>query len=169
MLERNWGIGMTIGDSLGPEGKRPELNGIGGWLAFLCVSLLILTPLRFLMEIVPALLSVDQASANAEMVGGIVAGAVFTGFAVYTGIGLLLIWRNALRTAKWYFFIVTGFGALGAASFVLEPQPMTPSEIMSLASGFAVSIAWLAYLYRSERVRNTYGKNTIRDAAEVFR
>lgn len=48
---------MTIGDSLGPEGKRPELYGIGGWLAFLCVSLVLLTPMAALMRVVGILLN----------------------------------------------------------------------------------------------------------------
>jgi hypothetical protein len=32
-----------------------------------------------------------------------------------------------------------------------------------------VITAWIAYLYRSERVRNTYSRSTAREAAEVFR
>jgi hypothetical protein len=159
-------LSMTMGDTR--DGK-PELYGVGGWLAFLCVSLLILTPLGLLLELVQTVLVFNRSAPTPETVFGIAFGIILAAFAVFAGLGLLRIWRNAVRTAKWYFFINAGFGALAFAGFMVEPEGTGPSEFIAVVRWFIGSIAWLAYLYRSERVRNTYGQNTARDAAEVFR
>jgi len=37
---------MTIGDTFGPGGRRPKLRGVGGWLLFLCITLMVFLPLR---------------------------------------------------------------------------------------------------------------------------
>src|SRR5262245_30362282 len=160
------GIFMTMGES---RQRDPELHGVGGWLGFLCVSLLIFTPLSLLMQIVQTLLSIEQGGPPPEAVAELVLGVLITGFAVYAGIALVRLWRNAVRIAKWYFFVILGFVLLGGVGFLVEPQAAGPLESLSVARGLAGSVAWLAYLYRSERVRNTYGRNNVRDAAEVFR
>jgi hypothetical protein len=149
--------------------SKPELYGVGGWLAFLCVLLLILTPAGVLFELVQMMLVAGPDAFTPEVIFGIVFAVTLTAFGVYTGLALLWIWRGAVRTAKWFFFINTGFGALAFAGYILEPEGTGPSEFIQVVRLFFGSIAWIAYLYRSERVRNTYGKNTLRDAAEVFR
>lgn len=97
--------------------RNPELHGVGGWLAFLCVSLLILTPLGLVFEIAQMVIVSGQAGMTPEIVAGIVVGVLITAFAVYTGLGLVRIWRNAVRTANFFFFINIGFGALAFAGF----------------------------------------------------
>ena len=51
---------MTLGDALGPGGKQPELYGIGGWLAFLCVTLLFLTPAAAAIEVTRLFLAFES-------------------------------------------------------------------------------------------------------------
>ena len=160
---------MTIGDSLGPEGKRPELDGVGGWLAFLCVSLLFLTPISVLWGIVVPLTSLNDGAPLDEIGIDIVAGVAIAAFAIFAGIGLVRLWANAVRIAKWYFFITAGLGLLAVTAVVSEPEVFAPAEVVIFVCWLGASLAGLTYLYRSERVRNTYGKNTVRDAAEVFR
>ena len=157
---------MTMGEI---RDSKPELYGVGGWLAFLCVSLLILTPAGLLFELVRIMLVAGPGVFTPEVIFGIAFAVILTAFAVYTGLGLLWMWRGAVRTAKWFFFINAGFGALAFAGYMLEPEGTGPSEFIQVMRWFFGSIAWIAYLYRSERVRNTYGKNTLREAAEVFR
>ena len=158
---------MTLGDALGPGGKRPELYGIGGWLAFLCVTLLILTPIALLTELVIALTTpgMDPTEKGFIIAVDLVVGA----FTVVTGLGLVRMWRNALRIAKWYFFISIGLASLATAAFALQPEEATASETVSMVRWLIGSGAWLAYLYRSERVRETYAAARADEAAEVFR
>jgi len=152
---------MTIGDSLGPEGKRSDLEGVRGWLAFLCVSLMFLTPLGVLVEIVNVLTS---ATANLIGVGLDIAMA---GFAIFAGVSLVQMRRYAVRMAKIYFFITLAFDLMAVlAIFVQEVTP--PQEFYILRTTFA-TIAWILYLYRSERVRVTYGRATATNVSEVFR
>jgi uncharacterized protein DUF2569 len=160
---------MTLGDSLGPDGRRAELYGIGGWLAFLCVTLLIFTPLGLVFEIAQMVIVSGRAALTPEVIFGMVFGVVITAFAVYTGLGLVQMWRNALRTAKWFFFINVGFGALAFAGFMLEAEGTGPSEFIAVVRWFFGSIAWLVYLYRSERVRNTYSQARAEEVSEAFR
>jgi len=108
---------MTLGDALGPQGKRPELYGIGGWLAFLCVTLLILTPIALVTELIVTLAAQTMDAAEK---GFIIAVDIAVGaFTVFTGLGLVRTWRNALRIAKWYFFISIGLPGLATAAFFL--------------------------------------------------
>ena len=153
---------MTMGDT---RDRNPELQGVGGWLAFLCVSLLLFAPLSAVREIGTTLM--DQTMEpydKALMVALTIAAA---GFAVFTGLGLVQVWRKALLIAKVYYFVNLALGLLiGLGALLAEGTAEDAALSVSLT---LVSAAWLAYLYRSERVRNTYGKNTVRDAAEVFR
>jgi len=155
---------MTLGDSLGPHGKRPELSGIGGWLAFLCVSLLFLTPLGVALDIIRTV--PDPQMSPVEKGIGISLDIALGGFAILTGISLSRVRPNALRVAKIFFFVTLTFWLLVAASAALLSDGITAS--LSVRS-IVVSAAWLAYLYRSQRVRNTYSRVGAESAAEVFR
>ena len=156
---------MTIGDALGTEGKRPELYGVGGWLTFLCVSLLIFTPLAAIREIATTLINQSMDSIGKAFALGFV--IFILGFAVFSGIGLVRLWPRAVVVAKGYFFFGLAMGLLMMLAVVMG-EASAVDTINGLQS-IAVSAAWLGYLFRSERVRNTYGKNSVRDAAEVFR
>jgi len=154
---------MTIGDSLGPEGKRPKLYGVGGWLAFLCVSLVLLTPMAALMRVVGILR--NRNGEPFELIFEAVFVVTIAAFAMVTGVGLVQIWRKALRLAKVYLFVNLALG-------LLDTIALAEVGGFSLAQSVyqnVVITAWIAYLYRSERVRNTYARGTAQEAAEVFR
>lgn len=156
---------MTMGEI---RDRKPDLYGVRGWLAFLCVTLLIFTPLGLLIEMAQMLIGTSRTAMTPDILIGIAFGVAITAFAVYAGLGLVRMWRNAVRAAKWFFFISAGLGALPLAGVMFEVEA-SPTELMAAVRWFFGSIAWLLYLYRSERVRNTYGGDTIRDAADVFR
>ena len=157
---------MTLGDTLGPDGKQPELYGIGGWLAFLCVSLLILTPLALAAELFVTVMAPNFGMAEKSF---IVAVDLAVGtFTVFTGLGLVRRWQNAVRTAKWYFGISIALSLPGTAMFLLTSEAAATSEAISIMRWLIGSTAWLLYLYRSERVRNTYAGQHAESAAEVF-
>ena len=157
---------MTLGDSLGPDGKRPELYGIGGWLAFLCVSLLVLTPLALAAELFVTVMAPTLGFAEKSFIV-LVDLAVGT-FTVFTGLGLVRRWRNAVRTATWYFVISIGVSLPGTIAFLLTSEEASTPEVISIIRWLFGSTVWLVYLYRSERVRNTYAGQHVETAAEVF-
>ena len=146
---------MTIADSLGPEGRRPELYGVRGWLLFLCITLIAFLPLQLaflfwgafqtpnILALLPVLTVITLLNAL-----GIIAGAF-----LYRErpLGVLL--------AKIFFCLRI------VLSLPILLQGLSFFSLM--AAGQAV--AWLIYLFRSERVRNTYAKSTVQDAADVFR
>ena len=153
---------MTMGEA---RDSRPELSGVGGWLAFLCVSLLLFTPLSAIREIAGVLMDQSMEPVEKTFVIGFVGVAL--GFAVLSGIGLVRLWPQAVVVAKGYFFFSLATGLLILLSAVLGG--VSPADFVIGLQTIAVSAVWLGYLYRSERVRNTYGRNTVSDAAEVFR
>jgi hypothetical protein len=153
---------MTMGEL---RDQKPELYGVGGWLAFLCVSLLLFTPLAAIREIAGVLM--DRTTGPTEKSFSIGFVIVALGFAVLAGTGLVRLWPRAVTIAKGYFFFSLGLGLLILLPLLLG-EGSVPETIIGVQTT-VVSTAWLAYLYRSERVRNTYGKNTPADAAEVFR
>ncbi len=159
---------MTIGDSLGPDGRRPELYGVEGWLGFLCVTLLLLTPLGLLIEIVSELVNLNRGADPVDTAIGIGAGIAITAFAVFTGLGLLRIRPNALRVAKIYFWVSLGLGLIVILALVFTPGT-TMMEGVQTVRWTGGSAAWLAYLYLSRRVRNTYSRARAEELSEAFR
>jgi hypothetical protein len=153
---------MTMGEA---RDSKPELSGVGGWLTFLCVSLVAFVPIVALVQIVIVLGT--PGGNTVEQTINVVVYAALGAFAVFAGIGLIQIWPNALRLAKAYLFANLVIGLLNVIALIAFG-----ADIVSVTrSGYRLLgvLLWLGYLYRSERVRNTYGKNTVRDAAEVFR
>ena len=157
---------MTLGDTLGPEGKRPELYGIGGWLAFLCVSLLILTPLALGAEVFVTLMARAMPIMQKSFI--VAVDLAVGAFTVLTGLGLVRRWRNAVRTATWYFVISIGVSLPGTIAFLLTSEEASAPEVISIVRWLIGSTVWLIYLHRSERVRNTYATHHAESAAEVF-
>src|SRR5262245_36600954 len=37
---------MTMGDAFGPGERQPQLYGVGGWLLFLCILLMVVGPIQ---------------------------------------------------------------------------------------------------------------------------
>jgi hypothetical protein len=71
---------MTMGEM---RDRKPELHGVGGWLTFLCVSLLLLTPGGAGIEMLAQ--NVDLTDKAAIVAADIALGA----FSIFTGVGLV--------------------------------------------------------------------------------
>jgi hypothetical protein len=156
---------MTLGDALGPEGKRPALYGIGGWLAFLCVTLLFLTPAAVLIQLTRTVLVSDLDPMELGFEIGL--DVAFAAFAVFAGIGLVRMWPKALRNARLYYSVNLALGLL-LPVFGFVP-PSGAAEVMLGLRVAGVSTAWLLYLYLSERVQNTYSTAHAQTVSDVFR
>lgn len=115
-----------------------KLVGIGGWLSLLIIKLSLGAAVRVLVGI--ALPNHLEALLN-------------IGFGVLSGIAaFLLLIRNRKGVLLAKIFLATE-----AAYYVLELLPPTSVDNPFKTSGFFVaSILYLIYLFRSERVKNTY-------------
>jgi hypothetical protein len=127
-----------------------NLQGIGGWLLFFCISLVLLSPLANLARIV-SLPSGNSSGAALDLslaVFGIVVG--------------ITIWnvRPIAFTLLWVYFGVVVFMALLGllGSIVSKGEAQASAVTVSIRSLFYVCI-WFFYFRRSERVRATFGRN----------
>jgi hypothetical protein len=146
---------MTLGDSR--DYKRSDLYGVRGWLAFLCVSMLIVRPIRISIIV----WVVWQSPSNSTQLAGLLA---LIGLLALEALGLaaaVLMYRLhplGVRLAKIFFGIRVLVGLLALFT--------RPDLQIVLAVG--PSVAWLAYLYRSDRVRITYAPEPPQKTADVF-
>ena len=92
----------------------------------------------------------------------VIAGVVlFPLVGMAAGILLYREQRLGLRLAQAFYGVQL---ALGIAALMAAPSDMVQTLVQ-----LAPAAAWLAYLFRSERVRNTYFDDKAKDTAEVFR
>jgi len=144
-----------MGDTFGPAERRPQLRGVSGWLLFLCINLMVLLPLRVAIVLWTIITTPNLFHPFLLL--------TFVALPVIGIVGGVLLYREhvlGLRLAQVFFGVqvLLGLVALIGSSGVSGVFFLLPSA------------AWLAYLFRSERVRNTYFKNdTAKHAAEVFR
>src|SRR5689334_3351886 len=135
---------MTLATSQ-PGDRR--LRGVGGWLFFLCLTLVMLVPIGAGVE-VWGFWRRAFAGQNSELIATTVTviDVVVVGIGIAAGILLYRTQPLGLLLAKVFFAVRL---VLGLASMVEGPS-------LQAANVIAVSSAFLVYLYRSERVRNTY-------------
>jgi hypothetical protein len=155
---------VTIGDAFGPGERRPQLQGVSGWLLFLCISLVLYLGLRLALLLwaifVTARILVAGGSFESLRPEVLAIWAVMLGLYLLGIAGGVLLYKEkllGLRLVQAFFGtqLLLGLMALTAGLAGLLPT--------------ALASAWLAYLVRSERVRNTYFRNTSKQTAEVFR
>ena len=152
---------MTMGEA---RDRKPELYGVWGWLLFLCIILMVITPIQMALIVVSMLRSTSDSTAlGLAYLAFLLA---FYGFGATAGVLLYREKPLGLKLAKIFFcvrILLSGGAILSAPNLIVE------MSALQLAMAVGIPGAWLLYLYRSERVRNTYSENTVRDAAEVFR
>jgi len=108
----------------------------------------------------------DPDMTPAQKAVGVGLDIALAGYAIFVGISLSRMRPNALRIAKIFFFVTLALWLLIGASAALVSEVATAIQS---ARQLIVSTAWLAYLYRSERVRNTYSRARIEEVSEAFR
>ena len=129
-------------------------SGIGGWLLVLCLLLLVWRPVSSALVGSQALsaLSVRGPALAAALVGL----TLVTAFGVAAGIALLARRGPAVRMA------VAALILSAALDLVIYTTPYFPSnrmpgdEFFYVAASLIYHGAWLAYLFVSRRVRNTF-------------
>jgi hypothetical protein len=142
---------MPISDS-----ELRNFRGVGGWLLFFCIALLIVQPAANFIE------------AAGDPVA-LVMAFLLSGLSMTTSIMLILEKRSAFGWLWWYFalyavLMVLGLvGAIFAATGAREAGPAAGEaaikDIFSMIRGIGFVILWVSYFKRSQRVLATFGRN----------
>jgi hypothetical protein len=159
-----------------PDDVRPTLFqkaitepvGVGGWLAWLILALGVGLPISFFSEISNIASGAEDA---AEFAGSLIALACMTAGSMYVAFGLLQRWPGAPTKALRF---IVGLGVLGVAGVAMEiadggNAAPNAGQILGL---LVWAVAWVLYLRKSTRVRNTYvsfavDRPTMRTTARV--
>ena len=150
------------------ESSQPELQPparIGGWLALLCRVLLLWQPLSLAL--------IGSSALNSLSVRGLPLALVLLGrlivaaFGIGAGLALLRRRPGAVALAKSALIL-----SAGADVFVYTtpyfPNNRPPGDTtLILAASLAWYAIWLAYLFRSKRVRAVFGSPGIDPNAET--
>ena len=138
---------VTIPQNLG-------LSGVGGWLFWFCISVTILGPLALIGQFFTLQFRSPQLMLEAiRLLYGAVVG-VFLWMERSTAILLLRIYFIFLAVS--YLLVFLNLASVALARHTTPFQlPAFYSTVLS--AGF--SFLWFLYFHRSERVRNTYGRN----------
>lgn len=146
-----------------------QLRGVGGWLGFLCVSLIGLGPLASLVrtwadlnesEQQYPILAENATWAIAKMVVWVLV-LIQAGLMIYTGLRLnSSTKRKTIRFAKimlWISNPIMNLVSALAVGFLFSTNPFEEKDIIvSLGRGVVWATVWTLYLSYSRRVQNTY-------------
>ena len=143
-----------------PIGVQP---GVTGWLLFLCVSLVILTPLFGLgvlgkewAETRPYFETV--ANAKEALMVEFSGYSFFLLYSVYTGLQLWQVKPNAVENAKRFFvaYLVMGVGLPIVTNRMLGIPVVDDEYVKSVVRTILSFAIWYTYLSKSKRVKATY-------------
>ena len=133
---------------------RSTQSGVGGWLLVLCLLLLVWHPLNFAVAAAGALEALPLRGAPLALV--LAARLLGTAFGIAAGIALLARRPGAVTLA------IIALALSAAADLFVYTTSFMPSNrlpgdtIWYIALSLVYHGAWLLYLVRSARVRNTY-------------
>jgi len=152
--------------SIPPDKQPKEVKGIGGWLLFFSISLIILTPLytlKGLMDYGEATKLFNQLPEfKTIVVIDLVISIPLMLFSIFTGVMLLQLRKNAVKIAKIYLLVMLAYSIISAIMpFVVGlPSKITQTIFSDIVKDFVRSLGyfviWYSYLNVSKRVKNTF-------------
>lgn len=147
-------------------------RGVGGWLMFFVVTLILIRPLT----LCAALGQYEKAWGphygaypflKVVRIINLIVGIGAMGFSIYAGVGLLRIRANAVQMAKSY-LVVSAIALVlvepllllaglpeGANAAILQALPV------DLIKGLVYPTVWYLYLSNSKRVATTYARHNV--------
>jgi uncharacterized protein DUF2569 len=128
--------------------------GIGGWLALLCLLLLVWRPLNLAIVTAGTLGSLTFRGLPMALV--VVAQLLVTGMGVSAGLALINRSRGAARFAMWSLILSACMDVFVYSTSFLPNRRMPGTTPAFIAASLIYHGVWIAYLSRSKRVRNTF-------------
>lgn len=140
---------------------KDEPKGVRGWLLFLCIILLYLTPAGGLLTIIRTLLTLralPPGDKHGLVLVDLVATVFLIALAIAAGLALRRARPGADRVAKVFLIFSFAYGLLSwlAVQRTFDLEFGDPGTVRPLVP-MVMTAVWYAYLVRSRRVRNTYG------------
>lgn len=147
--------------------ENNNLNGVKGWLLFLCITLTILSPLISFGQLGIEWIEFKSyfttfPNLRAFVLIDTILSMGLIGFSIYAGYVLWSIKQNAVEIAKAYFLARLAYSIIMPLVFrSVSDLPMDDSTIIDAfikqaVSGIIAFAIWFTYLNRSKRVRATY-------------
>jgi hypothetical protein len=125
--------------------KRKEVDG---WLMFFCILLIVIAPL-FVMFM----------AWSAEPGPDTAAYIVWAGFGVLVGVMIWNLYRHSFVLLWIYFGVTALLLAMRIADFIFVVPNRNAHEITLIFRSAIYSVAWFLYFKRSDRVKETFGRN----------
>lgn len=148
--------------------SAPKYDGIGGWLGFFILSLVVISPMFTLVSLFnewTTLNAPGQASSDVMptvLIDFPLSLALMT-FGIYAGVCLARIKSTSVRIAKAYLIALFSYHALavliliiGASTGPPASQGDAPGKFGPAARSIIYVIIWYSYLLKSKRVAATY-------------
>ncbi len=140
-----------------------RLEGVGGWLAFLVIGLLVFTPLRGFAAFGQLSLVADKEGANLpQLVYNIEVLRIALQVAIAGFAGIKLYRSRHVDTVPLAITILWLAGPIlnaldfVAVSWLLDEQVLNGQRLGVMIGSVLWASAWTAYLLKSKRVKNTY-------------
>jgi len=156
-----------------------ELRGVGGWLAFFIVTLGLFTPLQIVVALFSLLGDPQIQAAYGESWPALKWTEIALS-AVNLAAALFLAWRlNSVHNWQTIRIVIPGLWAMAVGIMIVELLAVAiiggvPAGELLAGSGaefvrpIVYCAVWTAYLLRSERVANTYGRHGDEQVEQVF-
>lgn len=124
--------------------------GIGGWLAFVVISLGIVAPFVYLGQ----MLTLSESAASLwGYTGGVVELIARASGSVFVSLALLRKWPTAPRLAIALF---AALGLLSAIDLLVATETRSLELVGQVVGVLLGNVAWILYFRKSRRVRNTF-------------
>jgi hypothetical protein len=129
-------------------------TGVGGWLALLCLLLLVWQPLNLALTTARSLGSFAFRGLPMALV--VLAQLMVAGIGVAAGLALMGTHRGAATFATWSLILSAAMDLFVYATPFLPNNRYPGSTPFFVCASLTYYGIWIAYLSRSRRVRNTF-------------
>jgi hypothetical protein len=149
-----------VNDAAGQVDNRPR--GVGGWLLLLCLLLLVGQPIDLAVGAARAVSSLPMRGAPLALV--VLGELLVAGVGIAAGLALLGCQRGAATFAKSSLFLSAAMDVFVYTTPFVPNNRLPGTTPILLGASLAYYAVWIVYLFRSERVRNTFassGRSTI--------
>jgi hypothetical protein len=129
-------------------------SGVGGWLALLCLLLIVWRPVTLAVSTASSMSSLGFRGLSMAVV--VVAQLMVAGVGVSAGLALLNRRRGADAFARWSLFLAAAMDVFVYSTSFLPNRRMPGTTPFYIAASLAYHGAWIAYLTLSRRVQRTF-------------
>jgi hypothetical protein len=159
--------------------EKSSLNGVGGWLLLLCLSLVVFSPLYSVITAVVNLMgllsgSFQGSDLRSMMIIDLIFVALLTVFSIHAGLSLWQRRPNAVNIARWFLACALAYSLFILIVFALSDIASYERRnllylIRNSGSTLVHVVLWLAYLSRSKRVKETYAESDASGAPAAYK